>query len=170
MCLSSPQLLNTVGLNLWSATLLLDPSVEVLTGMQFALDWFKWRDSNKMATMEVRTGLRKQTRTGSTRTGGRREGCSRALWMWAPWGAPARSYGSWSKAATCRNLVTSPLPTLWSLEAAKVSSQGSCAVLSARLSLTVTEQGSEEQWRIAGGDRQDSQCTGAACFLICKTG
>lgn len=47
---ASPLLLSTVGLDRWPAPVLLDVSGGVFAGAQFALDWFKWRDFNEVAT------------------------------------------------------------------------------------------------------------------------
>lgn len=92
--LSSPQPLNSLGWNLWSE-LLLDVLVRVLTGRQFVLNWFKWRDLMKWLFEEVRKGDE-----GSNKDGGyprssnskkpsplfRCEAEGRKGWSWDPKG------------------------------------------------------------------------------------
>lgn len=164
---SSLLLLNIMDLNLWSASVLLDVSIGVFTGTQFALDGFKRRDFNEVATYrgeDRQSWGRKQGQRApavwqhgeaitTVRAGGGREkgkGYRRGWWPRAQ-AAMQLLRGIWCRGGREweRNILTLP-STLWSLEPAKICSKGA-RLASARLSLPCAEQGSEG-WGIADGE------------------
>lgn len=146
--------------------------------------------------MDVRTGLREQTRTerhpaasNSGKSllglGGEVEGmkyCTGTQGAWAPWGetclqllnGPQREMqllqeiGPQGGRKWKRNTLTSSLPTLWSPEAyqSQLTRESGCAVYKDQSPLHKARQRRVENWWEGG--RQNNRHTGKGCFLICK--